>query len=52
MKVIGYVLLAGFITFIVKTVPRHHHSKPTPNNYILALRKALMFFNAQLCIMA
>ncbi|WCJ41917.1 glycosyl hydrolase 9A1 [Euphorbia peplus] len=40
-------LLAGFITLIVKTVPRHHHSKPPPDNYTLALHKALMFFNAQ-----
>ncbi|KAL1534964.1 cellulase [Salvia divinorum] len=40
-------LLAGFITLIVKTVPRHHHKPPPPDNYTLALNKALMFFNAQ-----
>ncbi|KAL1802902.1 hypothetical protein DCAR_0934531 [Daucus carota subsp. sativus] len=40
-------LIAGFITLIVKTVPRHHHHPPPPDNYTLALRKALMFFNAQ-----
>ncbi|XP_022861725.1 endoglucanase 25-like [Olea europaea var. sylvestris] len=40
-------LLAGFITLIVKTVPRHHHHPPPPDNYTVALRKALMFFNAQ-----
>lgn len=40
-------LLAGFITLIVKTVPRHHHSHAPPDNYTLALHKALMFFNAQ-----
>ncbi|KAK8525103.1 hypothetical protein V6N13_016087 [Hibiscus sabdariffa] len=39
--------LAGFVTLIVKTVPRHHHGKPPPDNYTLALHKALMFFNAQ-----
>lgn len=40
-------LLAGFITLIVKTVPRHHHKAPPPDNYTQALHKALMFFNAQ-----
>lgn len=40
-------LLVGFITLIVKTVPRHHHHPPPPDNYTVALRKALMFFNAQ-----
>ncbi|CAA6654533.1 unnamed protein product [Spirodela intermedia] len=40
-------LLAGFITLIVKTVPRHHPPRPPPDNYTLALHKALMFFNAQ-----
>ncbi|XP_022929309.1 endoglucanase 25-like [Cucurbita moschata] len=39
--------LAGLITLIVKTVPRHHHPHPPPDNYTLALHKALMFFNAQ-----
>ncbi|KAK6159729.1 hypothetical protein DH2020_003110 [Rehmannia glutinosa] len=40
-------LLAGFITLIVKTVPRHRHRPPPPDNYTLALNKGLMFFNAQ-----
>ncbi|KAI4375512.1 hypothetical protein MLD38_013372 [Melastoma candidum] len=40
-------LLAGFVTLIAKTVPRHHHRSPPPDNYTLALHKALMFFNAQ-----
>ncbi|XP_044488325.1 endoglucanase 25-like [Mangifera indica] len=40
-------LLAGFITLIVKTVPHHHHAHGPPDNYTLALHKALMFFNAQ-----
>lgn len=39
--------LAGFITLIVKTVPRHHKPHSPPDNYTLALHKALMFFNAQ-----
>ncbi|XP_068669071.1 endoglucanase 9-like [Aristolochia californica] len=39
--------LAGLITLIVKTVPRHHHARPPPDNYTQALHKALMFFNAQ-----
>ncbi|KAI6669296.1 hypothetical protein NL676_004181 [Syzygium grande] len=30
-----------------KTVPRHHRAHAPPDNYTLALRKALMFFNAQ-----
>lgn len=42
-------VLAGFVTLIVKTVPRHHGPKPPVDNYTLALRKALMFFNAQRC---
>ncbi|GMP39672.1 hypothetical protein CsSME_00010410 [Camellia sinensis var. sinensis] len=41
--------LVGFITLIVKTVPRHHHSHSPPDNYTIALGKALMFFNAQKC---
>ncbi|EHA8592571.1 hypothetical protein COCNU_contig69642079G000010 [Cocos nucifera] len=45
--IVATAALAGFITLIVKTVPRHHHPKPPPDNYTLALHKALMFFNAQ-----
>uniref|UniRef100_A0A0D6QVT8 Endoglucanase n=1 Tax=Araucaria cunninghamii TaxID=56994 RepID=A0A0D6QVT8_ARACU len=40
-------LIAGFVTLIVKLVPRHHHSPPPPDNYTKALHKALMFFNDQ-----
>ncbi|XP_071726238.1 endoglucanase 25-like [Rutidosis leptorrhynchoides] len=39
--------IAGFVTLIVKTVPRHHKHAPPPDNYTIALEKALMFFNAQ-----
>ncbi|XP_074566924.1 endoglucanase 9-like [Curcuma longa] len=39
--------VAGLIALIIKTVPRHHRPHPPPDNYTLALHKALMFFNAQ-----
>ncbi|ERN20205.1 endoglucanase 12 [Amborella trichopoda] len=32
---------------IVKSLPKHHPKPPKPDNYTLALHKALMFFNAQ-----
>ncbi|XP_019426335.1 PREDICTED: endoglucanase 25-like isoform X2 [Lupinus angustifolius] len=41
------VFVAAFVTLILETVPRHHHKEPPPDNYTLALHKALMFFNAQ-----
>lgn len=47
--IIAAAVLAGFITMIVKLAPRHKHHNPPPDNYTLALRKALMFFNAQKC---
>ncbi|XP_047307271.1 endoglucanase 25-like [Impatiens glandulifera] len=46
-SILAAAFLAGLIILIVKTVPRHHHPKPPPDNYTLALHKALMFFNAQ-----
>ncbi|WOK95898.1 hypothetical protein Cni_G04605 [Canna indica] len=46
-SIVAAAVLAGFITLIVKTVPHHHRPSPPPDNYTLALRKALMFFNAQ-----
>nr|GMD48537.1 endoglucanase 25-like [Ipomoea batatas] len=45
--VVFAALLVGFITLIVKMVPPHRHYNPPPDNYTLALHKALMFFNAQ-----
>ncbi|KAL8161566.1 hypothetical protein V2J09_013055 [Rumex salicifolius] len=39
--------LVGFVFLIVKTVPHRKHHAPPPDNYTIALRKALMFFNAQ-----
>ncbi|KAJ7201227.1 hypothetical protein O6H91_20G024900 [Diphasiastrum complanatum] len=43
----GTALLIGLIVLIVKTAPRHHHHPAPPDNYTLALHKALLFFNAQ-----
>lgn len=45
--IVGCAFLAGFVTLIVKTIPRKHPSKPPPDNYTVALNRALMFFNAQ-----
>ncbi|KAF3331885.1 endoglucanase 9-like protein [Carex littledalei] len=45
--ILGAAAFAGFVTLIVKAVPRHHKPPPPPDNYTLALHKALMFFNAQ-----
>ncbi|XP_010529892.1 PREDICTED: endoglucanase 25-like [Tarenaya hassleriana] len=48
---VGTILAAGFlaglIALIMKFVPRNHHKHPPPDNYTVALGKALMFFNAQ-----
>lgn len=46
---LGAAAFAGFVTLIVKAVPRHHKPPPPPDNYTLSLHKALMFFNAQRC---
>ncbi|KAJ7520511.1 hypothetical protein O6H91_19G008600 [Diphasiastrum complanatum] len=46
--VIVCMLVAGIIFLIVKTTPKKHHVlPPSEDNYTLALRKALLFFNAQ-----
>ncbi|WZZ25618.1 hypothetical protein YC2023_009019 [Brassica napus] len=39
--------LGGSITMIVRHAPHHKQREPKPDNYTVALRKALMFFNAQ-----
>ncbi|CAA7037354.1 unnamed protein product [Microthlaspi erraticum] len=39
--------LAGSITTISKIMPHHKPKPPQPDNYTVALHKALMFFNAQ-----
>jgi hypothetical protein len=41
--------LAGIAAGIAKAIPRHHSPPPPPDQYTVALRKALMFFNAQKC---
>ncbi|KAK9669775.1 hypothetical protein RND81_13G153800 [Saponaria officinalis] len=46
-SILAVGLVAGFIALIVKLAPRHHAKAPPPDNYTLALHKALMFFNAQ-----
>ncbi|XP_021893696.1 endoglucanase 7 [Carica papaya] len=43
---IGFLVIA-LPTVIVKSVPKHKPSPPPPDNYTLALHKALLFFNAQ-----
>ncbi|KAJ7514211.1 hypothetical protein O6H91_23G033500 [Diphasiastrum complanatum] len=40
-------LIIGITVLIVKFAPRHHHASPPPDNYTVALHKALLFFNAQ-----
>lgn len=45
---IAFVVIALPI-IIVKTVPKHKAKPPPPDNYTVALQKALLFFNAQKC---
>ncbi|KAJ6812089.1 uncharacterized protein M6B38_151725 [Iris pallida] len=40
-------LLSAFVAVLVKTVPRRSRTDPAPDSYTLALRRALLFFNAQ-----
>ncbi|KAG0499825.1 hypothetical protein HPP92_004516 [Vanilla planifolia] len=54
-KVLWWVLGAFFVAFVVigipiiiaKSLPKHKSSPPPPDEYSKALRKALLFFNAQ-----
>ncbi|WCJ22284.1 glycosyl hydrolase 9A1 [Euphorbia peplus] len=43
------VVLGGVVALVVTLIKHHHHPHPPPlpDNYTLALHKALMFFNAQ-----
>uniref|UniRef100_A0A0D6QVU2 Endoglucanase n=1 Tax=Araucaria cunninghamii TaxID=56994 RepID=A0A0D6QVU2_ARACU len=41
------VLAAIIAVIVIKTRPKHHDEKPPPDNYTIALHKALVFFNAQ-----
>lgn len=48
----GFVLaflVIALPTILAKTLPRHKSRAPGPDDYALALNKALMFFNAQKC---
>lgn len=54
VKWIGWSFLIAFIVIalpiiIVKVVPKHKPKPPPPDDYSLALHKALLFFNAQKC---
>ncbi|XP_019152465.1 PREDICTED: endoglucanase 12 [Ipomoea nil] len=40
-------LVVALPTIIAKALPKHHPRPPPPDNYSLALHKALLFFNAQ-----
>lgn len=47
-------ILSAFIVIavpiiIAKSLPKHTRRPPPPDNYTVALRKALLFFNAQKC---
>ncbi|KAJ6832420.1 endoglucanase 10-like [Iris pallida] len=44
---LGAGLLVGLIMLIIKTIPHRHKPPPPLDDYTQALRKALMFFNAQ-----
>lgn len=45
---IAFVVI-GLPIIIAKSLPKHKHPIPPPDNYTLALHKALLFFNAQKC---
>lgn len=44
---IGCVLFVGLAVLIAKLVPKHHPARLPPDNFTVALHKALMFFNEQ-----
>lgn len=56
-KALKYTIWSLVISFfvialpiiIVKSLPQHKSHPPPPDNYTLALHKALLFFNAQKC---
>lgn len=56
-KALKWVLGSLFVAFcviglpiiIAKSLPKHHSPPAAPDNYTLALHKALLFFNAQKC---
>lgn len=42
-------LVIGLPVIIAKSLPKHKSALPSPDDYTLALHKALLFFNAQKC---
>ena len=46
---VAAAVLAGIAVGIAEAIPRHQRSAPPPDQYTLALHKALRFFNAQKC---
>lgn len=42
--------VVGLPIIIAKSLPKHHSPPTPPDNYTLALHKALLFFNAQKCM--
>lgn len=56
-KILKWSIIAILVVFFVvalpititKSLPKHAHQTAPPDNYTLALHKALVFFNAQKC---
>lgn len=48
-SVVVGMLVIVLPTVIVKTLPKHRTPTPPPDNYTIALHRALLFFNAQKC---
>lgn len=46
---LGAFFIIALPIIIAKSVPKHKHHSPPPDQYSVALHKALMFFNAQKC---
>ncbi|KAL6565306.1 hypothetical protein OROGR_002257 [Orobanche gracilis] len=42
-------IVIGLPIIVAKSLPKHKPRPPSPDNYTIALRKALLFFNAQKC---
>lgn len=47
--VLAAFIVIGIPVIVVKTLPKHKDPAPPPDEYSKALKKALMFFNAQRC---
>ncbi|CAL0318681.1 unnamed protein product [Lupinus luteus] len=52
--IIGSIVVAFCVIalpiIITKSLPKHHSQPTSPDNYTIALHKALLFFNAQKCL--